>query len=121
MLLVGIVFGTLFRGISALMPRLMEPSEYLILQDLFLASFNQVDGTLLLVAAGAVLLATIPVWRLRREYVVLALGPETAINLAVDHRRQVTLTLVVCSVLAAVSTALVGPITFFGLLVASLA
>jgi len=121
MLLVGIVFGTLFRGISALMQRLMDPSEFLILQDLFFASFNQVDGTLLLVAIAAVAFVSIPAWRLRREYDVLALGRDTAINLGVDHRKAVTTTLVICSVLVAVSTALVGPITFFGLLVASLA
>ncbi|WP_104086690.1 iron chelate uptake ABC transporter family permease subunit [Arthrobacter sp. GMC3] len=121
MLLVGIVFGTLFRGFSALLQRLMDPSEFLILQDLFFASFNQVDGTLLLVAIAAVALVSIPAWRLRREYDVLALGRETAINLGVDHRKAVTKTLVICSVLVAVSTALVGPITFFGLLVASLA
>lgn len=121
MLLVGIVFGTLFRGISALMQRLIDPSEFLILQDLFFASFNTVDGTLLLVAIAAVVLVSIPAWRLRRHYDVLALGRETAINLGVDHRRAVTVTLVICSVLVAVSTALVGPITFFGLLVASLA
>lgn len=121
MLLVGIVFGTLFRGFSALLQRLMDPSEFLILQDLFFASFNQVDGTLLLVAIAAVVLVTIPAWRLRREYDVLALGRETSINLGVDHRKAVTKTLVICSVLVAVSTALVGPITFFGLLVASLA
>lgn len=121
MLLVGIVFGTLFRGISALLQRLMDPSEYLILQDLFFASFNQVDGTLLFVASAAVVLVSIPAWRLRREYDVLALGRETAINLGVDHRAAVTKTLVIASVLVAVSTALVGPITFFGLLVSSLA
>ncbi|WP_154605992.1 iron chelate uptake ABC transporter family permease subunit [Arthrobacter sp. AQ5-05] len=121
MLLVGIVFGTLFRGVSALMQRLMDPSEYLLLQDLFFASFNQVDGTLLLVAIAAVVLVSIPAWRMRREYDVLALGRETSINLGVDHRRAATVTLVICSVLVAVSTALVGPITFFGLLVASLA
>jgi iron complex transport system permease protein len=121
MLLVGIVFGTLFRGFSALLQRLMDPSEFLILQDLFFASFNQVDGTLLLVAMAAVAVVTVPAWRLRREYDVLALGRETSINLGVDHRKAVTKTLVICSVLVAVSTALVGPITFFGLLVASLA
>ena len=33
-LLIGIVFATLFRGISALLQKLMEPSEFTILQDL---------------------------------------------------------------------------------------
>ncbi|GAA1498128.1 iron chelate uptake ABC transporter family permease subunit [Paeniglutamicibacter kerguelensis] len=121
MLLVGIVIGTLFRGFSSLLQRLMEPSEYIVLQDLFFASFNQVDPVLLGISAVVVALVAAVAWRLRKSFDVLALGRETAINLGVDHRRIVTLVLVLCSVLVAVSTALVGPVTFFGLLVVSLA
>lgn len=121
MLLVGIIFGTMFRGFSSLLQRLIDPSEFLILQDLFFASFNNVDGGLLGYSAVAVALVSVIAWRMRYSFDVLALGRETAINLGVDHRRSVTATLVICSVLVAVSTALVGPVTFFGLLVASLA
>jgi iron complex transport system permease protein len=121
MLLVGIVFGTMFRGISSLLQRLIDPSEFIILQDLFFASFNNVDGLLLLVSALAVAAVSTLAWRMRHQLDVLSLGRETAINLGVDHKRAVISVLVICSVLVAVSTALVGPITFFGLLVASLA
>jgi iron complex transport system permease protein len=121
MLLVGIVIGTLFRGFSSLLQRLMEPSEYIVLQDLFFASFNQVEPVLLGISAVVVALAAAVVWKLRKTFDVLALGRDTAINLGVDHRRIVTLVLVLCSILVAVSTALVGPVTFFGLLVVSLA
>lgn len=120
LLLVGIVLGTLFRGISSLLQRLMEPSEFIILQDLFFASFNSVDPAILgisaLVVAGGCLFA----WRQRHNLDVLALGRELAINVGLDHRRTVMGVLLVCSLLVAVSTALVGPITFFGLLVVSL-
>ncbi|MBV1780496.1 iron chelate uptake ABC transporter family permease subunit [Paeniglutamicibacter sp. ABSL32-1] len=121
MLLVGIVIGTLFRGFSSLLQRLMEPSEYIVLQDLFFASFNQVDPVLLLISAVIVALVAGVVWKLRKTFDVLALGRDTAVNLGVDHRRIVTLVLVLCSILVAISTALVGPVTFFGLLVVSLA
>lgn len=121
MLLVGIVIGTLFRGFSSLLQRLMEPSEYIVLQDLFFASFNQVDPVLLGISSVIVALAAAVVWKLRKTFDVLALGRDTAVNLGVDHRRIVTLVLVLCSILVAVSTALVGPVTFFGLLVVSLA
>jgi iron complex transport system permease protein len=120
MLLVGIVLGTLFRGASSLLQRLMEPSEFIILQDMFFASFNQVDPVLLGISTVIVGAAGAAAWRLRRTLDVLALGRDTAVNLGVDHRRTVTLVLILCSVLVAVSTALVGPVTFFGLLVVSL-
>ncbi|NKX52750.1 iron chelate uptake ABC transporter family permease subunit, partial [Arthrobacter deserti] len=120
MLLVGIVLGTLLRGASSLLQRLMDPSEVIILQDLFFASFNQVDPVLLGVSAAVVGVIAAAAWRLRHTLDVLALGRETAVNLGVDHRRIVTWVLVMCSVLVAVSTALVGPVTFFGLLVVPL-
>ena len=51
---------------------------------------------------------------------VMSLGRENAINLGVDYDRMVMNMLILSSVLIATSTALVGPITFFGLIVANL-
>ncbi|MCU1539409.1 MAG: transport system permease protein [Arthrobacter sp.] len=120
LLLVGIVLGTLFRGLSSLLQRLMEPSEFIILQDLFFASFNSVDPAILGISALVVAAASIFAWQLRHKLDVLALGRDLAINVGVDHRRTVMAVLLVCSLLVAVSTAFVGPVTFFGLLVVSL-
>ncbi|MGO4189576.1 iron chelate uptake ABC transporter family permease subunit [Pseudarthrobacter sp. TAF60_1] len=120
LLLVGIILGSLFRGFSSLLQRLMEPSEFIILQDLFFASFNNVDPALLGVSAVIISAVCVAVWRARHTLDVLALGRELAINVGVDHRRVVMRILLACSLLVAVSTALVGPVTFFGLLVVSL-
>jgi len=120
LLLVGIVLGTLFRGMSSLLQRLMEPSEFIILQDLFFASFNSVDPAILGISAVVVAAGSLFAWQQRHTLDVLALGRDLAVNVGVDHRRTVLGVLVVCSLLVAVSTALVGPVTFFGLLVVSL-
>ncbi|MGK3646881.1 iron chelate uptake ABC transporter family permease subunit [Pseudarthrobacter enclensis] len=120
LLLVGVILGSLFRGFSSLLQRLMEPSEFIILQDLFFASFNNVDPSLLGVAAVIVAVVCGAVWRARHTLDVLALGRDVAINVGLDHRRVVMRVLLACSLLVAVSTALVGPVTFFGLLVVSL-
>jgi iron complex transport system permease protein len=120
LLLVGIILGSLFRGFSSLLQRLMEPSEFIILQDLFFASFNNVDPALLGVSAVIIAAVCVGVWRARHTLDILALGRELAINVGVDHRRMVMRILLACSLLVAVSTALVGPVTFFGLLVVSL-
>jgi iron complex transport system permease protein len=120
LLLVGVILGSLFRGLSSLLQRLMEPSEFIILQDLFFASFNNVDPALLGVSAVIVAAVCAAVWRMRHTLDVLALGRDVAINVGVDHRKVVMRVLLGCSLLVAVSTALVGPVTFFGLLVVSL-
>jgi iron complex transport system permease protein len=120
LLLVGVILGSLFRGFSSLLQRLMEPSEFIILQDLFFASFNDVDPSLLGISAAIAATICAAVWRARHTLDVLALGRDIAINAGVDHRKVVMRVLLGCSLLVAVSTALVGPVTFFGLLVVSL-
>ena len=121
LVLVGIVFGVLFRSLSSLLQRMLDPAAFAVLQDSFFASFNAVDPQLLTLSAVAVGITVAAVVRILPVLDVLALGESHATGLGVDHRRTVTGLLVVIAVLVAVSTALVGPITFFGLLVANLA
>jgi iron complex transport system permease protein len=121
LLLVGIVFGVLFRSLSGFMQRIIDPNEFVVLQDRLFANFNSVDGNLLTVSAAAVIAVSVIGWRLMHTYDVLALGRETAVNFGVDHNRVTSVVLMLVAVLVSVSTALVGPVTFFGLLVANLA
>lgn len=120
LMLVGIIFGILFRSVSSFLQRVIDPSEFLFLQDRLFASFNSMDTTLLTLSAAIVGAASIVIWRMRPVFDVLMLGRENAIALGVDHRRAVTTTLCLITLLVAVSTALVGPVTFFGLLVVNL-
>ncbi|CAO3379899.1 iron chelate uptake ABC transporter family permease subunit [Azospirillum argentinense] len=121
LLLVGIVFGVLFRSVTSFLQRVIDPNEFLTVQDRLFANFNRVDVQLLAVSALVVLAVSLAGWRWIRTYDVLALGRDAAINLGVEHRRAVMGVLVMVSILVSVSTALVGPVTFFGLLVANLA
>lgn len=121
LVLVGIVLGILFRSLSTFLQRVLDPNSFQVLQDTLFASFSRADTSLLgvsLVLAGA---ASLVLWRIGHRLDVLALGRSHAISLGLDHHRTVMTVLVCVSVLVAVSTALVGPVTFFGLLVASLA
>lgn len=121
LVLVGIVFGVLFRSLSNLMQRLIDPNEFAVLQDALFASFNAIDPTLLGLATlilAAVSLAGLP---LLPRLDVLLLGRDAAVGLGVDHVRTVSAVLAIVAVMVSVSTALVGPVLFFGLLTAHLA
>ncbi|MCT3011853.1 enterochelin ABC transporter permease, partial [Propionibacterium freudenreichii] len=59
-------------------------------------------------------------WVRSQRLNVMALGASAATGLGLNHRRETMLGLTLVSVLIAVSTALVGPMTFFGFLVATL-
>ncbi|MEW9612847.1 iron chelate uptake ABC transporter family permease subunit [Shinella sp. S4-D37] len=121
LMLVGIIFGILFRSVSGFLQRVIDPNEFIVLQDRLFASFNSFDTGLLALSALMIAGAGIAAWHLFPTFDILALGRESAITLGVAHRRLTTQILVLIAVLVSVSTALVGPVTFFGLLVASLA
>lgn len=121
LVLVGIVFGIFFRSLANFMQRLLDPNAFQVLQDTFFASFSTVDTTLLGTSSAILVAVTLVLWRMGHTFDVLSLGRNTAINLGVEYKRTVVIILVMVSILVSVSTALVGPITFFGLLVASLA
>lgn len=120
-LLVGLITGGLFRSLSTFLQRLLSPNDFVVLQDQLFASFNTVHGSLLTVSAVIVISVLVWVWRRRYVHDVLSLGRDQAINLGVDYRAEVTKLMVSIALLVSVSTALVGPVTFFGLLVANLA
>ncbi|WP_294179883.1 iron chelate uptake ABC transporter family permease subunit [uncultured Schumannella sp.] len=119
--LAGLILGTLFRSITAFLQRLLDPDTFAIVQNLVFASFTSVDRTLLLPTGLLVAAALASLWPIRRSLDVLALGETPAIGLGVDHRRVVMHTVIVIAVMVAASTALVGPVAFFGLLAANLA
>ncbi|MGY1916816.1 iron chelate uptake ABC transporter family permease subunit [Blastococcus sp. SYSU DS0973] len=121
LVLLGVVLGAMFSSLTLLVSRLIDPNEFLTLQDLLFASFNTVDQQLLALSAVVVGAVILGVYRLLPRLDVVALGRDTALGLGVEHRRVVNLALLAVAVLVAVATALVGPVTFLGLLVANLA
>ncbi|MBF4501112.1 iron chelate uptake ABC transporter family permease subunit [Savagea sp. SN6] len=120
LLLVGIIVGTFFSSITTFLQVLIDPNEFLRVQDKMFASFNNINGDLVWWAFGIIAIALIIGWRYMEELDVLSLGRDVAINLGVPYDAIVKRMLILSSVLIAVSTALVGPITFFGLIVANL-
>ena len=121
MLLVGVIMGTGLRSVSSFMRRLLAPSEFDILQARLFGSVNNADVTYFPVAIPLVLAAALLILVYSKRLNVIALGKSTSISLGVNHQTGVIYALVLVSVLMAISTSLVGPLTFYGFLVATLA
>lgn len=121
MLLAGVVFGVLFRSLHSLLARLIDPNEFSVVQSASFANFNAVRTDLLVFAAIVTVIAAVIAWRARHVLDIISLGLDTATGLGVGWAGTVTGLLLLVSALVAVSTALVGPVAFFGLLVAALA
>ena len=121
LLLVGVLIGGMFRGVSSFLQRLMSPEDFQVLTDRFFADFTGADPTLLGVSAALVGALTVAAWWFRNELDVVGLGRDLAICLGINHRRVTLVVLVGVAVMVGVSTALVGPTLFFGLLASHLA
>lgn len=121
MILTGLVFAVLFRSLASFAARLIDPNEYTVIQAASYAQFNRIETELLGISVVLVTLTMIIVWRMRQTLDVLALGREAAINLGENPKRETIKVLILIAVLVSVSTALVGPVAFLGLLVVSIA
>ncbi|WP_434353542.1 iron chelate uptake ABC transporter family permease subunit [Psychrobacter sp. HD31] len=119
-ILVGIIFGVLFRSFSALISRLMDPEEYITIQVASFAGFNSVNPQLMVISLLCCVFAAFLIWRWRNECDVLLLGKIQAVNLGVNYFGIVFRLLIIISLLVATATAFVGPVTFLGLLVCAL-
>jgi iron complex transport system permease protein len=119
-LLIGLVRGGGLAALASFMERLLEPSEFDILLARQIASISNADTSKLGIAIPLVVACSVAMFLFSGKLNVLALGRETAVNLGLHHQRFVIGVLILVSILISVSTALIGPMTFFGFLVAML-
>ena len=108
-LLIGTVLTSFFGSIQSTLTRVMDPNEYDSLLSTLVASFSNVNAEIILFSL--VVLALLD---------VLTLGKEQTINLGVDYDRSVRRLLLGVTLAIAVATAVVGPISFMGLIIANL-
>jgi ABC-type enterochelin transport system, permease component len=99
---------------------LIDPNEFTIIQGRMFASFNSINTSILWISLAAVAVILLYIGDYIKILDVLSLGREEAVNLGVNYDKIVKKMLVVTAVLVSTSTALVGPITFLGLLVVNL-
>lgn len=121
LLLAGLIIGTLLGSLVNFLQVVIDPIEYLSLQSRLFASFNNVKSELLYLSMVILGAAFIYGKRMLRDLDVMSLGRDAAINLGINYDKMVLKVLILSSILIATSTALIGPITFLGLIVSNVA
>ncbi|OZU88985.1 iron ABC transporter permease [Virgibacillus indicus] len=121
LLLIGMILGTFFGSFTSFMQVLIDPNEFMVAQDRMFASVNNVNTDLVYLSIVLVILVLIYFMRFYKYLDVLALGKDDAINLGVPYDYVVKRLLIVVAILISIATALIGPITFLGLLVVNVA
>ncbi len=120
-LLIGTVLSSFFGSIQSTMIRVMDPNEYDALLTTLVADFNNVNVEVICFSLILLMALTIFLWKDLMLLDVITLGKEQAINLGVDYERTVRRLLLGVVLCIAVATAMVGPISFLGLIIANLA
>ena len=120
LLLLGMVMGVLFRTLSQFIHIIIDPNEFSIVQNFMFVSFTKMNTKLLAIASITLIASLVYVQPYLKYLDVIALGKDHAINLGLDYNKLIRIYMLVISLLVSVSTALVGPITFLGILVANL-
>lgn len=119
-LLIGTVLTSFFTSIQTTLTRVMDPNEYDTLLSSLVASFNNINSEIIMFSL--ILLAVLIFW-LRKDLAlldVITLGKHQAINLGVDYDRCIRRLLLGVTLCIAIATAMVGPISFLGLIIANL-
>lgn len=120
LLMIGTILGTFFSSISTFLQVVMDPNEYDQLQGRLFASFTNINSHHLLAASILVGILVSFLWYHSHSLDVLHLGNDQALNLGIDvYTFQKILLVSICG-LVGISTALVGPVTFLGFIVANM-
>lgn len=118
-LLAGTVLATFFTSVSSTMTRLMDPNTYDTLLLTLVAGFDHVNSDLIVMSVGLIIATLILFWKDIKLLDVITLGKDQAINLGVDYDRVIKRLLVATTFFITIATALVGPISFLGLIIAN--
>ncbi|EFP1355676.1 iron chelate uptake ABC transporter family permease subunit, partial [Campylobacter jejuni] len=119
-MLLGLVFGTLFSTLSSFFEVLIDPDEFMVIQGRMFASFDNIAFDVLILAYIISFLSFIWIFRYMKFLDPLNLGKDLAINLGINYQKISKQLMIIIAILTSISTALVGPITFLGLLVVNI-
>lgn len=120
LLLLGVVIGQVFNNLGSFIIMLMDPNDFSAVQASLFASFNNANVGLVYLATPILIVLCILLFIMHRLLDVFWLDTDNAISLGVNVQKVTRNILLLSAVLVSVSTALVGPLLFFGLLVTNL-
>ncbi|HED6832786.1 TPA: iron chelate uptake ABC transporter family permease subunit [Campylobacter coli] len=119
-MLLGLIFGTLFSTLSSFFEILIDPDEFMVIQGRMFASFDNIAFDVLALAYIVTLLSFVWIFRYMKFLDPLSLGKDLSINLGINYQKISKHLMIIIAILTSISTALVGPITFLGLLVVNI-
>lgn len=122
LLLVGLVFRTLMSSVTSFLSKIIDPDDFNIVVSQTMPSLNNMNTDILWFLGLPISLIVVVLMLFDLKYYdVMNLGEDQAKSLGVSYNRVTNRGLVYIAILISVSTALVGTLTFLGLITVNLA
>ncbi len=121
LLLVGLILSTLARTFANFLQSIMDPDEFQSVVINTEVTISNMNVSIILLAVPLMLCVIGLLMREFKYYDVMSLGESHAIGLGVPYHKKMNVSLVYIAIAISVSTALIGPISFLGLIVVNAA
>jgi iron complex transport system permease protein len=116
LLMFGMIFSGIIRSGSSYLQVIMDANEFNQVRAATSVTVNNMNASIIFIAIPIMLIVVLTLLMRHRTLNVMALGQDAAKSLGVLYEREVNATLMLISLGMSVATALIGSITFLGLL-----
>ncbi len=121
LLLIGLIISTLTRSFAQFLQTIMDPEEFQNLTIRTEVSITNMNTSIILLVVPMMILIIYLLMRKHRTYDVMSLGEKEAIGLGVPYYKTMNMSLVYIAIAMSIATALIGPISFLGLIAVNIA
>lgn len=116
LLLIGLVITTFINSFISFIQSLMSPEEFFNLANKTTVSLSNITEELLIIAVPLLIIIMYLIFKDSKKYEIISLGEDNAKNLGLDYVKEVNKNLVYIAFAMSIATALVGPLSFLGLI-----
>lgn len=121
LLLVGLIISNLMSNSTSFLVSALNDDEFMAVAAATTVSISNINVSLIYIATPVLLLMYVLFNLELKKYEVLAMGHDMAVNLGINYNSEVKKNLIYISISVSVVTALIGPLTFLGLLTVNIA
>lgn len=116
LLLVGMILSTLSRSLASFLQTMMDPEEFQSLAIRTEVSIANMNVSIIGLTIPLMFILIYLIVREFKNYDVMTLGESQAIGLGVSYSKKMNWGLIYIALAMSISTALIGPISFLGLI-----
>lgn len=121
LLLFGLIVSGMVRSFTNYIEVLLNPQEFQQLKAVTSVTITNMNTSIILVTVPVMLIFVVLFMRKSREYDVMLLSESNARSLGVPYTKRLNTNLILIALAMAITTALIGPLTFLGLLAVNIA